>query len=54
MVAGQPERVQSPARNRFGIAVRLTGRRDSRPGAAEKFVALNFLHDMHAFSELGG
>jgi hypothetical protein len=42
MVDGQPERVQSPARVRFGNLVDDSGRFASRPGAAEKvaFISL--------------
>ena len=36
IVEGQPERVQSPARNRFRMGVRVPGRSGSSPGMAEK------------------
>src|SRR5208282_2325801 len=41
IVAGQPERVQSPARKRFRTEVRFTGRCASRPGLAENVARIS-------------
>src|SRR5271155_3219250 len=42
IVAGQPQRVQSPARKRLGILVGLRGRNCSRPGLAENVARTSF------------